>query len=73
MYLLTGSIDEEGARRRTRPTVQRDDSRAKARAAAEAATVQAERELRTLGHDGSADDADELLELLSTVDDEPDA
>jgi hypothetical protein len=70
VYLLTSSIDEDGARRRTRPTVQRDDSRAKAKAAAEAATVQAERELRALGHDGAANDADELL---SAVDDEPDA
>jgi RloB-like protein len=70
VHLLTGSIDEEGARRRTRPAVQRDDSRAKAEAAAEAATVQAERELRALGYDVAGNDAEELL---STGDDEPDA
>ena len=70
VYLLTGSIDEEGTRRRTRPTAQRSDSRAKAMAAAEAATLQGERELRALGHDAIADDGDEIL---FTVDDEQDA
>lgn len=69
VYLLTGSIDEDGARRRTRPAVQGDDSRAKASAAAAAAIAQAERELRALRLDVAATDADELL---STVDDEPD-
>jgi hypothetical protein len=70
VYLVTSSIDEEGARRRTRRTVQRDDSRAKANSAAESATIQAERELRALEHDRVENDADELL---STVDDDPDA
>jgi hypothetical protein len=68
-YLLTGSIDEEGARRRTRPTLHRGDGRAKAKAAEDTAILQAERELRTLGHDGAANYADELL---SAVDDESD-
>lgn len=70
VYLLTGSIDEDGARRRTRPTMQANDSRAKAAAAAEAATIQAERELRAMTQDVAANDRDELL---STADDEPDA
>jgi hypothetical protein len=45
VFLLTGSIDEDGGRRRIRPVASHDDSRAKARAAAEAAMAQAEREL----------------------------
>jgi hypothetical protein len=70
VYLLTGSIDEQGARRRTRPTAQRDDSRAKAMAAAQAARLQGERELRALGHDAAADDA---FEIMLITDDDPDA
>ena len=42
VYLLTDSIDEDGARRRTRPTTARDQSRDKAEAAAEKAKLQAE-------------------------------
>lgn len=70
VYLLTGSIDEDGPRRRARPTMQTDDSRARAQAAADAAAIQAERELRASSLDVAANDSDELL---SAVDDEPDA
>jgi len=70
VYLLTDSIDEDGVRRRARPTRQRGDSRAKAQAAAWAAAIQAERELRASSLDDAANDADELAEA---VDDEPDA
>lgn len=49
VYLLTDSIDEDGARRRTRPATQ-DDSRAKADAAAEKFKLQAERESQAMHH-----------------------
>lgn len=67
VYSLTDSIDEEGVRRRTRPTAQGDDSRAEARAAAESAARQAEEELRVLANDGLESD-----ELSSFLDEDPD-
>lgn len=61
VYLLTDSIDEDGARRRTRPTTARDQSRDKAEAAAEKAKLQAELELRAMEHVEPENDAEELL------------
>jgi hypothetical protein len=48
VYLLTESIDEDGARRRTRPATLADQGRAKADAAAKQAQLQAEREARAM-------------------------
>ena len=48
VYLLTDSIDEDGAVRRKRPTTAHEESRAKAEAAAERARLQAEQELVAL-------------------------
>ncbi|MBC7977281.1 MAG: RloB domain-containing protein [Myxococcales bacterium] len=73
VYLLTASIDEDGARRRARPTVQHDNSRAKAQAAAEAAAVQVKRELRAWTTDGGDNDADEHRSMIAMTDDEPDS
>lgn len=69
VYLLTSSIDEGATQRRTRSTVRHDESRTKASAAAEAARIQAEHELRALE---LADNSSDGHELLSVIDDEPD-
>lgn len=59
VYLLADSIDDGGARRRSRPTKARDESRVKADAAAERAKLQAEQELRALEQAEASSDADE--------------
>jgi hypothetical protein len=69
VYLLTDSIDEDGAQRRTRPTMAHDHSRAKSRgrrgtrqAPGRAGVARAE----------SADTATDRDERLAVFDDEPD-